>query len=230
MVAIGGVALSITLLSASSSRLPWALRIPSLLYIGGNVLQTVYKKINKHQRKKYSRIAEKFQITLTLLHELCLTLTKSIQFVQEMELIDRGFTLLDYSSFRAAILLFIIKLFQRPNLITHLSMKTLPNQQSALLCLPLRREVIETVQELAGIMRTLTLRIRDAVPLNSAVDNASHYLACSEQVEPQVETDQQHVITLQTIRVLVLLVFFFCFFLFFCFHIFKRKVYDNEWT
>lgn len=96
----------------------------------------------------------------------------------------------------------MIRLFKRPNLITHLSVKTLPNQQSALLCLPLRGEVMETVQELAGIMRMLTLRIRDSVPLNSAVDNASHYLACSEQVPPQVETDQQPVITLQTIRVL----------------------------
>ena len=92
IVAIGGVALSITLLSASS-RIPWVLRVPSILYIGSNMLLTVYKQINERKRKKYRKIIEKFQFALTLLHELCSTLTKSVQFVQEMELIDRGFTL-----------------------------------------------------------------------------------------------------------------------------------------
>ena len=85
-------------------------------------------------------------------------------------------------------------------------MKTLPNQQSALLCLPLRRELMETVQELGNIMRLFTLRIREIVPLNSSVDNASHYLACSEQITQA--TDLQHV-TLQTIRVHTCFILFF---------------------
>lgn len=84
-------------------------------------------------------------------------------------------------------------------MITHLSMKTLPNQSSALLCLPLRQELLETSQELHNIMRALTLHIRDCVPLNNAVDNASHYLACFEI--PTVVIDQHHV-TLQTLRVI----------------------------
>ena len=77
-------------------------------------------------------------------------------------------------------------------------MKTLPNQPSALLCLPLRQELLQTVRELHEIMRVSTLRIRESLPLNSAVDNASHYLACCESI-PEV-IDQQHV-TLQTLRV-----------------------------
>ncbi len=77
-------------------------------------------------------------------------------------------------------------------------MKTLPNQPSALLCLPLRQELLQTVQELHEIMRVLTLRIREMLPLNSAVDNASHYLACCEPIPEGIH--EQHV-TLQKLRV-----------------------------
>lgn len=81
---------------------------------------------------------------------------------------------------------------------THLSMKTLPNQSSALLCLPLREELLESVQELCEITRLFTLYTRQKVPLNSTVDNPSHYIACSV---PALEvTDKQHV-TLQAVRV-----------------------------
>lgn len=90
-MAIGGVALSATLLSAS--RIPWTLRAPSLLYIAGNVLRAFNKKINELKRKRNNQAVDKFQFALTMLHDLCLTMTKSVQFVQEMELIDRGFTL-----------------------------------------------------------------------------------------------------------------------------------------
>jgi hypothetical protein len=91
MITIGGVALSATLLS--TRRIPWALRAPSLLYIAGNILRTFTKKIDNFKRKRNDQIVDKFQSALTLLHDLCLAMTKSVQFVQEMELIDRGFTL-----------------------------------------------------------------------------------------------------------------------------------------
>lgn len=175
LIIISGVAFSSTLLS--SSRIPWALRIPSLLYVASNIVRSVSVKLNDWDRKRYDKVVEKLKFTLSLLHDLCSMMTKSLQFIQEMELIDRGFTL--------------------PNLITHLSMKTLPNQPSALLCLPLRQELLETSQELHHTMRVLTLRIRDCVPLNNAVDNASHYLACSEIATEVIE---HHHVTLQTLR------------------------------
>lgn len=81
-------------------------------------------------------------------------------------------------------------------------MKTLPNQPSALLCMPLRQELVETAQELREISQIFTLYMRESLPLNSSVDNASHYVACSEQIAEMV--DKQHV-TLQTIRVILTL-------------------------
>ena len=84
-------------------------------------------------------------------------------------------------------------------MITHLSMKTLPNQPSALLCLPLRQELMEVINELHDFMRCITLQIRESLPLNSAIDNASHYVACAEQQVRQSSDNQ--LVTLQTIRV-----------------------------
>ncbi|KAI9557723.1 hypothetical protein GHT06_017552 [Daphnia sinensis] len=176
LIVISGVAFSTTLLF--SSRLPWALRIPSLVYVASNIARSVSVKLNDWDRIRYDQVVEKLKVTLSLLHDSCSMMAKSLQFIQEMELIDRGFTL--------------------PNLITHLSMKTLPNQPSALLCLPLRQELLETSQELHDIMRALTLRIRDCVPLDNAVDNASHYLACCDI--PTSEVINQHHVTLQTLR------------------------------
>lgn len=57
------------------------------------MLRIFSKKINDLKRKRINQVVDKFQIVLSLLHDLCLNMTKSVQFVQEMELIDRGFTL-----------------------------------------------------------------------------------------------------------------------------------------
>lgn len=57
------------------------------------MLRFFSKKINDSKRKRINQVVDKFQIVLSLLHDLCLNMTKSVQFVQEMELIDRGFTL-----------------------------------------------------------------------------------------------------------------------------------------
>ncbi|XP_057366332.1 vezatin-like [Daphnia carinata] len=175
LITISGIAFSTTLLF--SARLPWALRIPSLVYVASNIVRSVSLKLNDWDRKRYDQVVEILKFNLNELHDSCSMMAKSLQFIQEMELIDRGFTL--------------------PNLITHLSMKTLPNQPSALLCLPLRQELLETTHELYDIMRVLTLHIRDCVPLNNAVDNASHYLACSDIA---TEVIDQHHVTLQTLR------------------------------
>lgn len=77
----------------NSPRMPWAFRVPSFFYVGTNLLHVVNKRINDWKRKKYCHIVERFQLTLSLLQELYSTMGKSVQFVQEMELIDRGFTL-----------------------------------------------------------------------------------------------------------------------------------------
>lgn len=91
LIIISGVAFSTTLLS--SSRIPWALRIPSLLYVASNIVRSVSVKLNDWDRKRYDKVVEKLKFTLSLLHDLCSMMTKSLQFIQEMELIDRGFTL-----------------------------------------------------------------------------------------------------------------------------------------
>jgi hypothetical protein len=57
------------------------------------MLRIFSKKINDLKRKRINQVVDKFQIVLSQLHDLCLNMTKSVQFVQEMELIDRGFTL-----------------------------------------------------------------------------------------------------------------------------------------
>lgn len=91
----------------------------------------------------------------------------------------------------------------RPNLVTHLSMKTLPSQPSALLCLPLREELMGTARQLHHLARDSTLRIRDCLPLGTAVDNPSHYLACISPAagDAQHEEDTATTVALPTLRV-----------------------------
>jgi len=96
--------------------------------------------------------------------------------------------------------------------VTHLSLKSLrtSSQHSALLCLPLRRELVQVSVCLHRLCLTNTLHIRERLPLSGAVDNASHYLACcgypppsaADTVTENSADDQTAVITLQTIRVL----------------------------
>jgi hypothetical protein len=88
----------------------------------------------------------------------------------------------------------------RPNLVSHLSMKTAPNQTSALLCLPFRQELLDTVHQLHILARDRTLLIRETVPLDGVMDNSSHYLACQPLTEPNFDDNQP--ITLQLIRVM----------------------------
>ena len=77
----------------TSSRLPWRSRIPSLLFVGFNVLKTGSLKFIEWRGKKFSQSVDRFQIALNQIRELVSLMNKSTQFVQEMELIDRGFTL-----------------------------------------------------------------------------------------------------------------------------------------
>lgn len=82
---------------------------------------------------------------------------------------------------------------------THLSVKTIGDQPSALLCLPLRGEVMEIIGELHLLVKQSTLKIRRCVPLGSSLDNNSHYLACAGHSH-NIEFDPQK-ISLQTIKV-----------------------------
>ena len=78
-------------------------------------------------------------------------------------------------------------------------MKTIGDHPSALLCLPLRGEAMEIINELHFLARQSTLKIRKCVPLGSSLDNDSHYLACGAH-SCTVEFEQQK-IPLQTIKV-----------------------------
>jgi len=174
--ALGGIAFAAAMLS--KPRLPWLLRTPTLLFTGYNILQAIRLKMNQSRYVQLLSIIDEFRAMLNILHELCLSINKTVQFIQEMELIDRGFTL--------------------PNLVTHLSVKTIPNHPSALLCLPLRGEVMAIINGLHSLARQSTLDIRNSVPLGSSVDNPSHYLACADP--PVIEFDNNQ-IPLQTIKV-----------------------------
>lgn len=62
---------------------------------------------------------------------------------------------------------------------------------------------METARQLHHLARHKTLRIRDCLPLSSAVDNPSHYVACvtagpSDASAPDV---QQETLALPAIRV-----------------------------
>lgn len=59
---------------------------------------------------------------------------------------------------------------------------------------------MDCVRHLHRLARDRTLRIREDVPLNSAVDNSSHYMACQiVATQDSAVNDQQ--ITLPTLRV-----------------------------
>ena len=51
------------------------------------------KKLNQKKQDELMKIVKQFKTSLDLLQILCSTMSKSMQFIQEMELIDRGFTL-----------------------------------------------------------------------------------------------------------------------------------------
>jgi len=91
LTTIGGAALSVALLSIPD--LPWTLQAPSLLYIGWNILLALTRKISDRKRERLNSIANSFQTSLRLMQGLCSSMSKAMQFIQEMELIDRGFTL-----------------------------------------------------------------------------------------------------------------------------------------
>lgn len=88
---IGGAMLAMLFLF--SSRLPWTSRVPSYIFVGVNVLTAGREKFKEWTRRKFTRCVDQFQITLNQIQDLVSTMNKSTQFVQEMELIDRGFTL-----------------------------------------------------------------------------------------------------------------------------------------
>ena len=91
-------------------------------------------------------------------------------------------------------------LFPRPNLVTHLSIKSMPSQSSALLCLPLRQQIVGIVQQLHRIALDETLLIREAVPLNAIMDHPAHYLSCANY-PPATADNSNEPLTLLTIRV-----------------------------
>ena len=184
----------------SKPRLPWLLRTPTLLFTGYNILQAIRLKMNQSRYVKLLSIIDEFRAMLNILHQLCLSINKTLQFIQEMELIDRGFKLYVGTIFKILRMIhnWILNFHLRPNLITHLSVKTIPNHPSALLCLPLRGEVMAMINGLHSLARQSTLDIRNSVPLGSSVDNPSHYLACADP--PVIEFDNNQ-IPLQTIKV-----------------------------
>jgi hypothetical protein len=91
VTSLGGITLAILLISTPA--IPWFFRIPSLLYTGVNMVRESVKKLNQRKQDELMKIVKKFKTSLDLLQILCSTMSKSMQFIQEMELIDRGFTL-----------------------------------------------------------------------------------------------------------------------------------------
>lgn len=87
----------------------------------------------------------------------------------------------------------------RPNLISHLSIKTKLGHSSALLCSPLRKELVDILQELYHLAREQTIFIRERIPLNNSIDNPSHYIACSEI--PSKIFEHEEIVSLQILRV-----------------------------
>ena len=91
VTSLGGITLAILLISTPA--IPWYFRIPSLLYTGVNMIRESVKKLNQKKQDELMKIVKQFKTSLDLLQILCSTMSKSMQFIQEMELIDRGFTL-----------------------------------------------------------------------------------------------------------------------------------------
>ena len=89
--AFGGIAL--TVMMSSTLRLPWLLRAPTFLFSGFNLLRSIYLKMNQLRYDKLEATINEFKSISGILHDLCSSLCKAVQFIQEMELIDRGFTL-----------------------------------------------------------------------------------------------------------------------------------------
>lgn len=77
----------------STPRLPWLLRAPTFFFTGYNMVQSIYRKINQSRFDKLQATINKFKNITDILHDLCSLMSKTVQFIQEMELIDRGFTL-----------------------------------------------------------------------------------------------------------------------------------------
>ena len=88
---LGGIALTVMMLS--SPRLPWFFRAPTFLFTGYNMLRSISMKMKLMKFDKLLSTINDFKIILSVLHDLCSSISKTVQFIQEMELIDRGFTL-----------------------------------------------------------------------------------------------------------------------------------------
>lgn len=88
---VGGLVLGLLLMSTPG--VPPFLRLPSLIFTGVNIFCAVRKQVEVQRVRRIASVVDEFRRSLELWHSLCSVLVKSIQFVQEMELIERGFTL-----------------------------------------------------------------------------------------------------------------------------------------